>query len=326
MLLDLLKGLAFEPFVIDHLIDAHGRYHLDLDPEFPFAIKLYRFPQIANAFPMNWHERLEIFIPLSGSGQFRMGERAIDFVEEDIIVVDNLKLHGLAEFRRRNGLGMTITFNSELVYNIGSPLSDFAYLIPFHCQSDRISPVVRRDDPRAAKIAAAAARLVHCYFETAAPDADTVVVDSRHARMGCKAYLLELLFHLSGHFAGAEIAHSEYVKQQERARRLGRLVDHIRQHYVEPMSVAQASRMVGMSESSFMKFFKQATGRTFVSYLTYVRLSHACELLRDTRRPVADIAAAVGLADHAYFDRKFKQHFRMSPRAMRTDWSNRARI
>jgi AraC-like DNA-binding protein/mannose-6-phosphate isomerase-like protein (cupin superfamily) len=317
MLLDLIKGLSFEPFVIDHLIDAHGRFRLDLDPQFPFAIKLYRFPQVANAFPMNWHERLEIFIPLSGSGQFRMGERVIDFSEDDVIVVDNLKLHGLGEFRRKDGLGMTITFNPELVYNIGSPLSDFAYLIPFHCQSDRISPVVRRGEPLAGPIHAATARLVHCYFDR---------LSGRNTQMGCKAYLLELLFHLSGHFAGAEVVHSEYVKQQERARRLGRLVDHVRQHYAAPMSIAQASRMVGMSGSSFMKFFKQATGRTFVSYLTHVRLSQACELLRNSDRPVAEIAAAVGLPDHPYFDRKFKQYFRTSPRAMRAQWLKRPRV
>lgn len=315
MLLDLIKGLSFEPFVIDHLIDAHGRYRLDLDPEFPFAIKLYRFPPVAHAFPMNWHERLEIFIPLSGTGLFRMGERIIDFSEDDVIVVDNLKLHGLGEVRGKDGLGMTITFNPELVYNIGSPLSDFAYLIPFHCQSDRISPVVRRGDPLAGPIHAATARLVHCYFDRSG---------ARNAHMGCKAYLLELLFHLSGHFSGAEIVHSEYVKQQERARRLGRLVDHLREHYASPMTIAQASRMVGMSGSSFMKFFKQATGRTFVSYLTHVRLSQACELLRNTDRPVAEIGAAVGLPDHPYFDRKFKQHFRVSPRAMRVQWGKRS--
>ena len=76
--------------------------------------------------------------------------------------------------------------------------------------------------------------------------------------------------------------------------------------------------MVGMSGSRFMKFFKQATGTTFVSYVTHVRLAHACELLRETDLAVGDIAARVGLNDHAYFDRKFKQYFNTSPRRMRT--------
>jgi AraC family transcriptional activator of pobA len=314
MLLDLIGTLRFEPFVVDHLVDARGRYRLDLDPQFPFAIKLYQFTPVDNAYPMNWHERLEIFVPLSGEGQFRMGDRIIDFAADDVLVVDNLKLHGLREFRGAGGRGMTITFNSEFVYNIASPLCDFTYLIPFHCQSQDVSPVVRRDEPLSKPIHEALARLVACYFDPA---------QDAYTRVGCKAYLLELLFHLTKHFAGAEVAHSEYVRQQERSRRLGQLFEHLQEHYAEPLTIAQAARMVGMSGSRFMKFFKQATGTTLVSYVTHVRLAHACKLLRETDLAVGDIAARVGLSDHAYFDRKFKQHFHTSPRRMRALWSAR---
>ena len=263
---------------------------------------------------MNWHERLEIFVPLSGEGQFRMGDRIIDFAPDDVLVVDNLKLHGLREFRGAGGSAMTITFNSEFVYNIASPLCDFTYLIPFHCQSQDVSPMVRRDEPLAKPIHEALARLVACYFDPA---------QDAYTRVGCKAYLLELLFHLTKHFAGAEVAHSEYIRQQERARRLGSLFEHLQQHYAEPLTIAQAARMVGMSGSRFMKFFKQATGTTFVSYVTHVRLAHACELLRETDLAVGDIGVRVGLNDHTYFDRKFKQHFNTSPRRMRAEWSAR---
>jgi AraC-like DNA-binding protein len=314
MLVDLLKGLPFEPFVIDHLVDARGQYRLDLDPQFPFAVKLYEFTPSGTPFPMNWHERLEIFVPLSGPGRFRMGERVIDFAQDDLLVVDNLKLHGLGSFHGLNGRAMTITFNAELVYNIASPLSDFAYLVPFRCQAEAISPVVRHGAPLTRPIYEALGRLIQCYFGAAG---------GTYARIGCKAYLLELLFHLSRHFAGAEIAHSEYVRQEERARRLGRLFDHLQEHYSTSISVTQAARMVGMSESRFMKFFKEATGTTFVSYLTQVRLAHACKLLRQTNLAVGEIAARVGLPDHAYFDRRFRQHFQTSPRATRSHWSDR---
>ena len=314
MVIDLTKGLPFEPFVIDHLVDARGRYGLDLDPQFPFAIKLYQFVTAGQPYPLNWHERLEIFVPLSGEGDFRMGDRVIAFRPGDVIVVDNLKLHGLASFRGADSRAMTITFNSELVYNIGSPLSDFAYLVPFHCQTEQVEPVVTRDSALAGPVHEALARLVRCYFDQAG---------GLYARLGCKAYLLELLFHISQHFAGAEVAHSEYLGQQERARRLGRLFDHLQEHYARPLTITQAARMVGMSESRFMKFFKQSTGTTLISYVTQVRLSHACELLRETNVPVGEIAARVGLPDHTYFDRKFRQHFRTSPRAMRAQWGAR---
>jgi AraC-like DNA-binding protein len=314
MLLEMIEGLPFEPFVIDHLVDARGRYRLDLDPQFPFAIKLYQFRSTGEHYPLNWHERLEIFVPLAGDGEFRMGDRDIAFRAGDVLVVDNLKLHGLRSLRGPDNRAMTITFNSDLVYNIASPLSDFAYLVPFHCQSERVEPRVRGDEPMAEPVRAALRRLVACYFDDAR---------GGYAHLGCKAYLLELLFHLSRHFAGAEVAHSEYLRQQERARRLGRLFDHLQEHFALPLTIGQAARMVGMSESRFMRFFKRSTGTTLISYITQLRLTHACELLRDTDLPVADIASRVGLPDHTYFDRKFRQHFRTSPRAMRAQLAPR---
>lgn len=314
MLLDLTEDLPFEPFVIDHLVDARGRYRLDLDPQFPFAIKLYQFTSVGDHYPLNWHERLEIFVPLAGDGEFRMGDRDIAFHAGDVLVVDNLKLHGLRSLCGAGRRAMTITFNSEFVYNIASPLCDFAYLVPFHCQSEQVAPLVRREDSLAEPVRAALRRLVACYFDEAG---------GVYARLGCKAYLLELLFHLSRHFAGAEVAHSEYLRQQERARRLGCLFDHLQEHFASPLTIEQAARMVGMSESRFMRFFKQSTGTTLISYVTHLRLAHACVLLRDPDLPVAEIASRVGLADHTYFDRKFRQHFRTSPRAMRAQWAVR---
>jgi AraC-like DNA-binding protein len=315
-MLEVIRTLPFEPFFIDHLVDARGRYPLDLDPQFPLAVKLYDFSRTTGPYPMNWHERLEIFVPLSGTGRFRMGDRIIDFAQNDILVVDNLKLHGLHERPVGDGRAMTVTFNPDLVYNIASPPSDFAYLIPFRCQSEAVSPVIRNGEPIARRIHEPLAKLLECYFD---PTGGT------HTRLGCKAYLLEVLFHLSCHFDGAAVAHSEYVRQEERARRLGRLFDYLQQHYASPVTVTQAARIVGMSGSRFMKFFKQATGTTFVGYVTHIRLAHACELLRETDLAVSEIAARVGFADHAYLDRRFKQYFRASPRGMRAEWSARSR-
>lgn len=315
MLLDFTGGLPFEPFVIDHLVDARGRYRLDLDPQFPFALKLYEFASGGDHYPLNWHERLEIFVPLVGDGEFRMGDRDVAFHAGDVLVVDNLKLHGLRSLRGSDRRAMTITFSSEFVYNIASPLCDFAYLVPFHCLGEQVEPVLRRDGPLAKPVRTALRRLVRCYFDEAG---------GVYARLGCKAYLLEVLFHLSRHFAGAEVAHSEYLRQQERARRLGRLFNHLQEHFASPLTIGQAARMVGMSESRFMRLFKRSTGTTLISYVAQLRLTHACELLRDTDLPISEIAARVGLPDHTYFDRKFRQHFRTSPRAMRAQWSRKS--
>ena len=60
------KGLAFEAFSIEHLVDAKGRYLLALNPTFPLSIKPFFFPA-QTGYPLNWHERLEIFAVVEGN-------------------------------------------------------------------------------------------------------------------------------------------------------------------------------------------------------------------------------------------------------------------
>src|SRR5215470_15472898 len=91
----LAEGLRFEPLVIDHLVDASGHHHLPLDPEFPFIIAPFSYETLKPEMRLTWHNRLEIFIPIRGYGSFRMGERIVDFKSGDVLVVDNLKLHGV---------------------------------------------------------------------------------------------------------------------------------------------------------------------------------------------------------------------------------------
>ncbi len=75
---------------------------------------------MSNPLRFNWHERLEFLVPVAGRGSFRMGERVFDFAPGDIIVVDNLKLHGPLSYRGPERLLAVITFMPDLVSN---PLS-----------------------------------------------------------------------------------------------------------------------------------------------------------------------------------------------------------
>jgi transcriptional regulator GlxA family with amidase domain len=66
-----------------------------------------------------------------------------------------------------------------------------------------------------------------------------------------------------------------------------------------------------------MKFFKKATGMTFVKYLTHLRVAHAHRLLTTTDLPISEIAVSAGFCDQSYFDRRFRQHYGETPRKVR---------
>ena len=304
----LVEDLSFEPFAITHLVDLKQRYNLDLDPQFPFAMQLYRYESVLPPYPLNWHERLELFVPVAGEGIFVMGDRKVPFAAGDVLVIDNLKLHGALEFNGSIRRAMVVTFLPAFVCTLGSPRCDSLFLTPFYWQPADQLPAVRAGDRIASSLHNALARLAHCYF---APS------QGIHFQAGCKAFLLEVLYMLAAHFGWSEHTHAEHRRRQEQSKLLGKLHDFLLAHFPEKVSVADAASIVHMSESAFMKYFRRVTGGTFVSYLTDLRLEKAAKLLEDTDMPIAEVASAVGFADQSYFDRTFRRRFSHTPREVR---------
>lgn len=63
-----------------------------------------------------------------------------------------------------------------------------------------------------------------------------------------------------------------------------------------------------MSESAISHFFKKRTNRSFITYLTDVRIGYASRLLAETTQSVADIAFECGFSNLSNFNRIFKKY------------------
>lgn len=299
------EGLRFAPYGIDHLVDTDGHHRLPLDPEFPFNIVPFSYETLKPEVGLTWHNRLELFFPVKGFGSFRMGERIVDFKGGDILIVDNLKLHGAVSFEGDERQAVVIYFKAELFYNLGSALCDFGYLAPFYGLKNEVPPILKADHQAASAAHEALSRLLTCWFD--APH-------DQYFKIGCKTYLSEVLYLLSRGLGTSELAGIEYARRREQSHRLGSLVDYLNHNYSDKIMVPQAAAMVGMTQFSFMSFFKQAAGMTFVDYLTHLRVTKAQQLLQNNALSIAEISGLVGFSDQSYFDKRFKEHFGKSPR------------
>lgn len=300
--------LRFEPHDIAAQLDAGGRYEVELAPEFPLSIKLFRYTSKRHTRGGTWHERLELFLPLDGPVKFRMGEQTVALERGDLLVVDNLKVHHVVDFPGFDTRVIVISFQPEFVYTLGSPTGDYTFLLPFYSQVERRPHVLRPGDGAAAAAHEALTQLLAVYFSKD---------ERRFVQAGSKAFLLGLLYQLARQFRASDVLKWEFMRQQQRSLRLKKLFDHIETHYAEKLSVGAAAKMVAMSPAVFMKAFKQVAGMTLVNYLNHVRLARAARLLRETDHTVAEISNDVGFADQSYFDRRFKRGFGQSPREFR---------
>ncbi|MDF7825384.1 AraC family transcriptional regulator [Pontiellaceae bacterium B12227] len=94
---------------------------------------------------------------------------------------------------------------------------------------------------------------------------------------------------------------------------LRKTLNHIHDHFEEPLSLQDMAAMSGASETYFCRLFKHETGMTFLNYVNSLRIEQACVLLRDTCDNALDICYQVGFNDYTHFGRQFKKNTGMSP-------------
>lgn len=92
---------------------------------------------------------------------------------------------------------------------------------------------------------------------------------------------------------------------------------YIAANYTSPIRLEDVSAVVNLSTPYFCMKFRQSTGKTFIEYLTELRVNRAKELLCSSNKKVYEIAQMVGFQDSRHFSRTFQKCCGMLPRAYR---------
>jgi len=130
--------------------------------------------------------------------------------------------------------------------------------------------------------------------------------------------LLQLLQQLSTKKASPVVSvHFKPMKGNEDQQRINKVFQYVQKEYAEHISLKKAASLIHLSESAFCKFFKRASGKTFSDYTNGIRISHACQLLIETDKPVSEIAFNAGFDSITYFNRVFLRKKKLSPGAYR---------
>lgn len=310
-----LGSLRFESFRIDGRVGADRRFPVEFEASFPLAVRTYEFPDGSTPVPMTWHERLELFCPISGHGAFRMGANLWPFRAGDIVIVDHLRLHGVERYEGRKRRAVVVTFLPSLVAGPGALPCDNLLLGLFWAPQQDRPLILRASAGGAAESRAAVAELALL----AAHDGRSL---ARQAAM--KSKLVALLLQLNESLGPQIQAGIDLEARRDRMRRLAPLLDHLRTHLTERVTVRAAARRLGMSESYFMRFFRETMGLSFIAWINQVRLAEAHRLLLSSDRQVCAIANETGFCDQSYFDRRFRRRFGVSPTEIRLRARKRA--
>lgn len=95
----------------------------------------------------------------------------------------------------------------------------------------------------------------------------------------------------------------------------------IHDNYMYDINLTMLAERFNYNSSYFSEMFKSKAGKTFIQYLTGVRMTKAVQLLEDTMLSLWDIAELTGFSNASYFSSKFKRMYGLSP----SDYRHRAK-
>lgn len=103
------------------------------------------------------------------------------------------------------------------------------------------------------------------------------------------------------------------LKQKDECSKINTVYEYVLKNYHNPIHLNEISALVNMSHYSFCKFFKQRTTKTFVQFLTEVRIGMACKYLVEGKMNITEIAYQSGFSNLSNFIRQFKKLIGSTP-------------
>ena len=273
------------------------------DPLFPYITYLCSIPLDFGYVPMHWHDEMEIIYIKKGNGTI-----TVDFTQHtvsagDIALILPGQLHSIGQFESESMEYENIIFHPNMLISKKTDTCNTDYLVPLLSGNVSLPLLYTPDSPHYAEISA-------CI------DANDEICKTYPSgyQLFIKGQLFLLFYILFHKCSTKEPSGKDRSKSLEKMKLILKYVEN---NYMEKITIEDIANEVGLSQSHFMKYFKQYTGQSFVNYLNDYRLSRAGGFLRTTGDTVTEIAGRCGFDNLSYFNRLFRRKYGMTPKEYR---------
>jgi AraC-like DNA-binding protein len=291
---------AFE--VIDEGINAESVHVWKFDPVVPMAVQWHTLGT-ERTIRLNRHDYFEIFVVRAGELTGRVQDRLVTLRTGDIFLMGSTHYHALSAPRGTARI-VGLIFLRELVCRDWT--DDKTELLKPFLLEESGGPSVIRSQPRLAKELVRLMTLIG----QAGPS------DSVRKRVLARTRLEMILVHLVEHL-GSTLDNVSLQQGLSQIERLRPVFDRVERDLTERISIEQAAALVGMSRTSFVRWFRRVMGQTFSAYIVRLRIARAQHLLITTDWTVAAVAQHLGFSEQSYFCRVFRRLAGSTPRAYR---------
>jgi AraC-like DNA-binding protein/mannose-6-phosphate isomerase-like protein (cupin superfamily) len=282
-----------------------------MNEEFPFKVEV-RTPQYMNK-AKHAHEHLQLCYMMSGSCVHVTNGRSYILTKGDLFSIPPYQEHRLELRESMDFVLIQIDFMPHVINESLRDLTrmqtfvDFAYIRPLISQEDLIPKM---------SLPPSSQSLVE--------NALNVMITEWNEKedgyqLAIKAELLKLLVITGRQYA----RYSETQGQQEHREVLlhreafYKAISYMESHYHENLNLEDLANIAYMSPSYFSSMLRLIKGKSYIEFLSAIRMQEAMVLLRGSDLNITEIALRVGYNHISHFNRMFKKHTGVTPRDFR---------
>lgn len=244
---------------------------------------------LSHNMPHNhFHSTYEIYYLMSGKREFFIKDRTIRIQEGDLVIVPPNMLHRTTNSDLPQHERLIINIHEQYLASVNDsyleilhPLFEQEYIVISFSLHDRLF----------------VEGLVH-----------HILQEAQEKKPGFEMYaqtlILQLLIFSCRHVKQNHMEPPEYPSPMHE--RMSEIVGFINSHYMEDLSLHLLADKFYISPYYLSRFFKEATGFTFIEYVNSVRIKEAKKLLEQSALKVNVIAEKVGFGSITHFGRVFK--------------------
>lgn len=248
-------------------------------------------------YPLHWHNAVELVYNEVGLCRLKVSGSQISLSNGDFLLIPAGEIHEIIECSK-NGKRFFIQFNITSLDGFGG----INHIKPFMEKLLKIS----RDG--------------HSQLQSSLEKCALELIDEYEKKdyayaLSLNARLFDIIVIISRYLA-EESGYAGAAHRPKKRAAIGQIneaFEYIQNNYPSDITLKDVSSSVGFSEYHFSRLFKDYTGMTFLSFLNSYRIKQAEKLLRQSDKPILDIALESGFNSLTTFNRIFKKYKGCSP-------------
>ena len=258
----------------------------------------FEFATGAGGFqPLHWHESLEILYQLNGRAQIFIDGTRYELPKKQMVVINPRQIHA-AYCMDRVSMFLYIHLDLDAIQKF---MPEYA-----HYDIACIPGLVTDEQfPAYLDLCHRLEELTRLYAE-----------DVPAFELEAKGMILQIYARLLRQFAAAGST-KDYEQDRQTMDRIHEVIRYVETHYQEPILLADAADLLGLSREYFSRLFTRNMGIPFQRFVSEMRLARVREQLLNTGLPVEQIIAEAGFTNEKHFYRLFREMYGCRPLELR---------